>query len=385
MGLGIWRKAISEYRKLIWRDTMDRVLAQEKEGFLMETMIEAQGLSKSFPIAKRRPGLLGGWRSVVDPQVRIVKAVQDLWLHIEHGEMMGLIGPNGAGKSTTMKMLTGILQPTGGKVSVAGLNPMRQRKELARRIGVVFGQRSQLWWDLPLIDSLRLLRYLYRVPQERHTANLDRLRSMLALNEFLDTPVRQLSLGQRMRGDLAAALLHDPELLYLDEPTIGLDVVAKARIREFLLAINVEQGVTVLLTTHDMDDIEMLCRRMLIIDHGRKLYDGTVTDIRTRFGGERTLIAELNPAEWMNLPREAKDQPIIATLPAGVRQVPAESPRICLNFERDAIPAHELVAWLGARYPLRDVTFQEPEIEDVIRRIYEEGLLLQEDAASLPT
>jgi len=362
-----------------------RVLAQEKEGFLMETMIEAQGLSKSFHIAKRRPGRLGGLRSVVDPHVRIVKAVLDLWLHIEHGEMIGLIGPNGAGKSTTIKMLTGILQPTGGKVSVAGLSPMRQRKELARRIGVVFGQRSQLWWDLPLIDSLRLLRSLYRMPEERHTANLDRLRSLLALNEFIDTPVRLLSLGQRMRGDLAAALLHDPELLYLDEPTIGLDVVAKARIREFLVAINVEQGVTVLLTTHDMDDREMLCRRMLIIDHGRKLYDGTVSDIRTRFGGERTLIAELNPAEWMNLPRDAKDQPIIAHLPAGVRQVAAESPRICLNFERDAIPAHELVAWLGARYPLRDVTFQEPEIEDVIRRIYEEGLLLQEDAASLPT
>ena len=350
----------------------------------METMIEANGLSKSFRITKRRPGLLGGLRSVVNPQVRIVKAVQDLTLLIERGEMIGLIGPNGAGKSTTIKMLTGILQPSGGTVSVAGLSPLRQRKELARRIGVVFGQRSQLWWDLPLIDSLRLLRFLYRVPEERHTANLDRLRSMLALDEFIDTPVRQLSLGQRMRGDLAAALLHDPELLYLDEPTIGLDVVAKARIREFLLAINAEQGVTVLLTTHDMDDIEMLCPRMLIIDHGRKLYDGTVTDIRTRFGGERTLIAELNPAELMTLPHDADGQPIIAELPARVHQVQAESPRICLNFERDAIPAHELVAWLGARHQLRDVTFQEPEIEDVIRRIYEEGLLLQEDEAPMP-
>ena len=350
----------------------------------METMIEAEGLSKSFRIAKRRPGLLGGLRSVVNPQVRIVKAVQDLSLLIKRGEMIGLVGPNGAGKSTTIKMLTGILQPSSGTVSVAGLSPLRQRKELARRIGVVFGQRSQLWWDLPLIDSLRLLRFLYRVPEERHTANLDRLRSMLALDEFIDTPVRQLSLGQRMRGDLAAALLHDPELLYLDEPTIGLDVVAKARIREFLLAINAEQGVTVLLTTHDMDDIEMLCSRMLIIDHGRKLYDGTVTDIRTRFGGERILIAELNPAELMTLPHDADGQPIVTELPAGVRQVQAESPRLCLNFERDAIPAHELVAWLGARHRLRDVTFQEPEIEDVIRRIYEEGLLLQEDEASMP-
>jgi len=350
----------------------------------METMIEAEGLSKSFRIAKRRPGLLGGLRSVVNPQVRIVKAVQDLSLLIKRGEMIGLVGPNGAGKSTTIKMLTGILQPSSGTVSVAGLSPLRQRKELARRIGVVFGQRSQLWWDLPLIDSLRLLRFLYRVPEERHTAHLDRLRSMLALDEFIDTPVRQLSLGQRMRGDLAAALLHDPELLYLDEPTIGLDVVAKARIREFLLAINAEQGVTVLLTTHDMDDIEMLCPRMLIIDHGRKLYDGTVTDIRTRFGGERILIAELNPAELMTLPHDADGQPIVTELPAGVRQVQAESPRLCLNFERDAIPAHELVAWLGARHRLRDVTFQEPEIEDVIRRIYEEGLLLQEDEASMP-
>src|SRR5436305_13100548 len=342
-------------------------------------MIDAEGLSKTFRVARRRPGLLGGLRSVVDPEVQIVPAVQELALRVERGEMIGLVGPNGAGKSTTIKMLTGILTPTSGRARVAGLDPQRQRRELAARIGVVFGQRSQLWWDLPLIDSLRLLRHLYRVPEERHNANLSELRSLLALDEFIDTPVRQLSLGQRMRGDLAAALLHDPELLYLDEPTIGLDVVAKARIREFLLAINAEQGVTVLLTTHDMDDIEMLCPRMLIIDHGRKLYDGTVTDIRTRFGGERTLIAELNPAELMNLPRDVKDQPVIADLPAGVRQVQAESPRICLNLERDAILAHELVAWLCASHRLRDVTFQEPEIEDVIRRIYEEGLLLQRE------
>jgi ABC-2 type transport system ATP-binding protein len=347
----------------------------------MQAMIKADGLSKSFRIVKRRPGLLGGLRSVVDPDARTVEAVRDLTLSIERGEMIGLIGPNGAGKSTTIKMLTGILVPTGGQVSVAGLNPMRQRRELARRIGVVFGQRSQLWWDLPLIDSLRLLRFLYRVPEERHAANLERLRAMLALDEFIDTPVRQLSLGQRMRGDLAAALLHDPELLYLDEPTIGLDVVAKARIREFLQTINAEQGVTVLLTTHDMDDVEMLCRRMLIIDHGRKLYDGTVADIRARFGGERAMIAEFSPAALVALPHDSEGQPVLTDLPAGVRQARAETPFIRLGFERDAIPAHELVAWLGARYQLRDVTFQEPEIEDVIRRIYEQGLLLSTNLA----
>lgn len=348
----------------------------------MEAMIEAEGLSKTFRVARRRPGLLGGLRSVVDPQVRIVHAVRDLSLHIDRGEMIGLVGPNGAGKSTTIKMLTGILVPTGGRVRVAGLDPMRQRRELASRIGVVFGQRSQLWWDLPLIDSLRLLRHLYRVPEKHHSDNLARLRNMLDLDEFLDTPVRQLSLGQRMRGDLAAALLHDPELLYLDEPTIGLDVVAKARIREFLLAINAGQGVTVLLTTHDMDDVEMLCPRMLIIDHGRKLYDGSVTEIRERFGGERMLIAVLDPAEIAAMPHDAQHQPVLVDLPEGVRQVQAEASRIWLAFSRDSLPVHELVAWLGARYRLRDVTFQEPEIEDVIRRIYEEGLLLGRDEVS---
>src|SRR5215470_2849704 len=343
---------------------------------LVSLIIRVEGLNKTFCVSKRRKGLLGGLRSVVDPEVRVVHAVQDLSLNVERGEMIGLVGPNGAGKSTTIKMLTGILVPTGGDVHVAGLNPVRQRRELASRIGVVFGQRSQLWWDLPLIDSLRLLRHLYRVPEARHNANLASLRAMLELDEFIDTPVRQLSLGQRMRGDLAAALLHDPELLYLDEPTIGLDVVAKARIREFLLAINAERSVTVLLTTHDMDDVETLCPRIVIIDHGRKLYDGTVTAIRERFGGERTLIATLDAADLSTLPRDTEGQPVLEGLPSGVQQVRAEAPRIWLNFSREAMPAHELVAWLGARYRLRAVTFQEPEIEDVIRRIYEEGLLL---------
>src|SRR5438445_3540910 len=282
-------------------------------------MIKANGLSKTFRVARRRPGLLGAMRSVVDPEVRKVEAVHDLSLRVERGEMIGLVGPNGAGKSTTIKMLTGILVPSSGEMRVAGLNPMRQRRELAGRIGVVFGQRTQLWWDLPLIDSLRLLRHLYRVPEKRHTDNLARLRAMLDLDEFMDTPVRQLSLGQRMRGDLAAALLPDPELLYLDEPTIGLDVVAKARIREFLLTLNTEQGVTVLLTTHDMDDVETLCPRMVIIDHGRKLYDGTVANIRERFGGERVLVALLDAAELAGLPRDAQGQLLLVDLPSGVR------------------------------------------------------------------
>lgn len=341
-------------------------------------MIEAIGLSKTFRVARRRAGLFGSLRSIVDPEVRLVEAVQDLSLKVEPGEMIGLVGPNGAGKSTTIKMLTGILMPGAGQVRVAGFNPLHQRREMASHIGVVFGQRTQLWWDLPLIDSLRLLRHLYRVPEERHTANLKRLRKLLDLDEFLDTPVRQLSLGQRMRGDLTAALLHEPELLYLDEPTIGLDVVAKARIREFLLRINAERGMTILITTHDMDDVETLCPRLLIIDHGRKLYDGGLTEIRERFGGERVLLAVLDPAELHTLPRASDGQACLAELPAGVRQTRSDGPRFWLSFSKEALPAHELVAWLGARHRLKDVTFQEPEIEDVIRRIYEENLLLRE-------
>lgn len=344
----------------------------------MAMVIEASGLQKTFRIARRRPGFWGGVRSIVDPDIKIVQAVEHLDLRVERGEMLGLIGPNGAGKSTTIKMLTGILQPTGGQVHVAGLIPIQQRRALAARIGVVFGQRTQLWWDLPLLDSLRLLQYLYHVPAARYQENLARLRSMLELDEFIETPVRQLSLGQRMRGDLAAALLHDPEIVYLDEPTIGLDVVAKARIREFLLALNAERGTTILLTTHDMDDVETLCPRIIIVDHGRKLYDDTVSTIRERFAGQRTLIAVLDPVE---LASAADGVPVLTELPPGVQLLRVDGPRIALSFGRDALPAHELVAWLGARYRLRDVTFQEPEIEDVIRRIYEQNLLLQEQVS----
>src|SRR5579883_1730342 len=209
-------------------------------------MIEASGLSKVFRIARRRSGIVGGLISVVYPEVRVVKAVYELSLRIERGEMIGLIGPNGAGKSTTIKMLTGILVPSGGEIEVCGLVPHRRRRQIAGRIGVVFGQRTQLWWDLPLVESLDLLGHIYRVPARRFRENLSEFRELLDLGPFLSTPVRQLSLGQRMRGDLAAALLHEPEIVYLDEPTIGLDVVAKHRIRDFPRRINRERGVRIL-------------------------------------------------------------------------------------------------------------------------------------------
>src|SRR5215831_4840370 len=256
-------------------------------------LIEAERLEKTFRVAHTRRGLLGALSSIVVRDYHDVHAVRDISFQIGPGEMVGCVGPNGAGKSTTIKMLTGILVPSAGHLEVFGQVPYRRRKQIARRIGVVFGQRTQLWWDLPLIDSLELLRYVYRVPAERYARNLRGLCDLLDLDPFLRTPVRQLSLGQRMRGDLAAALLHEPQILYLDEPTIGLDVVAKHRIRDFLRTINRDEGATILLTTHDMSDVEQLCSRLLIIDHGTLLYDGSLEQIRGRLGTERTLVVDL--------------------------------------------------------------------------------------------
>jgi viologen exporter family transport system ATP-binding protein len=277
---------------------------------------------------------------------------------VPKGEMVGYIGPNGAGKSTTIKMLTGILTPSGGRLRVAGIDPSRERTRLARRIGVVFGQRTTLWWDLPLRDSYQLVRRMYRIPDDRYRANLERCVELLDLGELLEVPVRQLSLGQRMRGDIAAALLHDPEVLYLDEPTIGLDVVAKARMREFLAQVNRERGVTVLLTTHDMADIERLCSRMLIIDHGHVIYDGSLEAIKDRFGGERTLVVDL----------EVEEPPLRIR---GAEVTRIDGPRQWLRFRRTETSAAQLIGAVAAGTRLLDLTIEEPEIEDIVRRIYQ--------------
>ena len=324
--------------------------------------IRTAGLGKRYRVARHRPGLLGTFRNLVSREYREVEAVADVTFSIAPGEMVGYVGPNGAGKSTTIKMLTGILVPSEGDVEVFGLVPHRRRKDVARRIGVVFGQRTQLWWDLPLVESFDLLRHIYRIPNERFAANLARFRELLALDEFMGTPVRQLSLGQRMRGELAAALLHDPAVLFLDEPTIGLDVVAKHRIRDFLRRINREAGVTVLLTTHDMADIEQLCQRLMIIDRGKLLYDGSLEAIRERFGTERTLVVDL-----------ADDGAGALEVP-NARQVRGDGPRRWLSFQRADTTAADLIAAVAARYRIEDLTIEEPAIEAIIRRIYEEGL-----------
>jgi ABC-2 type transport system ATP-binding protein len=310
-------------------------------------VIELENVSRTFTVSSRT----GRRRSR-----REVHAVDDISFTVERGEVVGYIGPNGAGKSTTIKMLTGILVPSGGSIRVAGVDPSRHRLKLAKRIGVVFGQRTTLWWDLPLKDSFAVLQKMYDVPRARHTENLATFVELLDLGDLLDVPVRQLSLGQRMRGDIAAALLHDPEIVYLDEPTIGLDIISKAKLREFLQQINAERRTTVILTTHDLDDIEALCSRVMVIDHGHKVYDGTLTGLRSSQTAPRTLVVDL----------AASMGPIAID---GAEVVKVDGPRQWLSFPAGTSAA-PLVAQVAANYPLVDLSVAEPSIEEVIARIY---------------
>jgi len=289
---------------------------------------------------------------------RTVTAVDRVSLTVESGEMVGYIGPNGAGKSTTLKMLTGVLSPSGGEVSVCGLTPVPERTRLALRIGVVFGQRSQLWWDLPLAESFRLLRHVYRVPAAEHAARLRRCRDLLDLDAFLDTPVRQLSLGQRMRGELTAALLHGPRVLFLDEPTIGLDVVSKQAVRSFLAELGGTGDVTLVLTTHDLADIERLCDRLVVIDHGRVVHDGTIDQLHVRYGSRRSLVVDL----------DAPLPPGFELPGASLTSSEADGHRV--TFALDGVPAGTAVAALVNAAPVRDLSVVEPGIEDVVARLY---------------
>ncbi|MEV7628402.1 ATP-binding cassette domain-containing protein [Actinoplanes sp. NPDC089786] len=314
------------------------------------TVIEMRDLRKDFAVRVR----VGRFRR----RKRTVPAVDGIDLTVDRGEMVGYIGPNGAGKSTTLKMLTGILTPSAGAVTVCGLTPVPQRTRLARRIGVVFGQRSQLWWDLPLHESFTLLRHIYRVPPADHAARLARCRSLLDLDPFLDTPVRQLSLGQRMRGEITAALLHGPEVLFLDEPTIGLDVVSKQAVRGFLAELGATGDVTLMLTTHDLADIERLCRRLVVIDHGHGVHDGTIEDLHARYGSRRRLVADL-------------DAPLPASFAlAGATLAATEADGHRVSFTLESATAAEAVAALMTAAPVRDLSLVEPDIEDVVARLY---------------
>lgn len=328
--------------------------------------MRAVGLVKEFRRVKRVPGRLSGLRTFLSRDYEVIQAVNDVSFDIDSGELVGYLGPNGAGKSTTIKMLTGILTPTAGLVSVAGRDPSRDRKANALNIGVVFGQRSQLWWDLPLRESFRAVRDLYGVPASEGDARQRELVELLEMEEFLDAPVRQLSLGQRMRGDLAAAMLYQPRLLFLDEPTVGLDVVAKQRIREFIAHVNAERGTTVVLTTHDLEDVEQLCRRIVLIDHGRVLYDGALTELMSRYAPYRDLVVTL--AEPVDVAVE------------GAEQVDRDGLVATLRFRSDRVKAPEIIAAVTATYAVVDLSVMEPRLEAVISRIYTQRGLPEDPA-----
>lgn len=328
----------------------------------MTRIIQVNNLQKHFRLFKHHRGSLGAIRNLFSRDYSIIKAVDDITFSINSGELVGYIGPNGAGKSTTIKMLTGLLVPTNGDLQIKKFVPWRDRKEYVSNIGAVFGQRTTLWWDLPVIESLHLLKYIYRIPKNRFNQNLMEFQELLNIDQFLDTPVRLLSLGQRMRADICAALMHNPDILFLDEPTIGLDIVAKEKIRQFILHINQHRNTTVLLTTHDLSDVEKLCNRVMIIDHGKLLYDGTLFALREKFGGKRKLIVEF--AE------EYQDYRING---AGIDH--KEGNRVIYSFDRDKLTASELIQHISLNFRIHDLAVREPEIEATIRRIYEEKLL----------
>ncbi len=337
-------------------------------------LISVQSLSKHFRTFRRREGILGGLVNLVHRDYQTLKAVDSISFSIARGEMVGCIGPNGAGKSTSIKMLTGILVPSSGEIVSNGYVPWRQRSAYVKTIGVVFGQRTQLWWDIAVVESFKLLRRIYDVSQRDYDERMELFDQVLGLRDYLHTPVRKLSLGQRMRCDLAAALLHNPPILFLDEPTIGLDVVAKDHIRKFLRAINERYKTTVLLTTHDIDDIEELCRRILIIDRGTLLYDGPLGSLKERLLRTKQITFILRDGE--QAPRLLAFENSLAAAPGngqqdGSLQLERLDEMTCrLRFDRARVSTSDLIRRILAAVEVRDFVIEDEAIEEVVKRIY---------------
>ena len=321
-------------------------------------MIEVSHLVKEFKIPVQKKGRFAAVRNLFSSEHTIKRAVDDITFSVDDGEIVGFIGKNGAGKSTTIKMLSGILQPTSGNVTVDGIKPFEQRMENAKQIGVVFGQKTQLWWDVPLIESYRLLKEIYKIEDGTYRKNLDRYIPMLDLEEVINKPVRQMSLGQRVKADICAALLHDPKILFLDEPTIGVDVVSKKYLHDFISEINREKGTTVLLTTHDMGDIEKLCSRVVVIDSGHLMDDGDVESMVQKFGVIRSLMIEF-------------DEPVRDFQVENAKLTRSEGNRKWFSFHRSEATPMELIRSIGDKYPVHDIEIIEPDIEEIVRKLYE--------------
>lgn len=331
-------------------------------------MIEVKNLTKEFKKQKRKPGVKGMFTSLFSKEYEVKKAVDDVSFTINRGEIVGYIGANGAGKSTTIKMMTGILNPTSGTVLVNGIFPYEKRIENGKNIGVVFGQRTQLWWDLPLIETFSILKEIYNVPENEYKERFKFLSEVLGLDDFINSPVRTLSLGQRMRADLAAAFMHNPKVIYLDEPTIGLDVLVKEKIREAIKYINKTYQTTIILTTHDMSDIEDLCHRLIIIDEGKILYDGDVENIKERFGNKRKIVVEISDLNQVN------EFNINQYLP-DVCQQKLDDSHLCFQFEAHKTSFEQISTIIFKHLTILDMKITETSIEDIVKDIYQKGNL----------
>jgi len=329
-------------------------------------MIYVNDLKKEFKKAIKEPGLKGSIKALFKPQNEIIKAVDGISFHVDKGEILGFIGPNGAGKSTVIKMLTGILTPTSGTCQINGYIPQKDRQKYVKEIGVVFGQRTQLWWDLALRGTYAVLKEIYNVPDNEYRKRMAFLNEVLELDDFIASPVRTLSLGQRMRADIAASLLHNPKVLFLDEPTIGLDVVVKDNIRHAIQKINAEEGTTVILTTHDLSDIELLCNRIVMIDKGKKVFDGQISDLKREFGQMRDLQFELTDASDI--------QKLDYITHFGVLQedvnVQNEGTVVSVRFNSDKISVEDMLSYTLSIVHVKDINLKDADIEEIIRRLY---------------
>lgn len=326
--------------------------------------IEVKDLRKEFSVDESGKGIAGKLKALFHRRRRIITAVDNINFHINRGEFVGYVGENGAGKSTTIKMLTGILVPTSGTAEVNGIIPYKDRKKNAAKIGVVFGQRTQLWWDLPVHESFEILRVIFRVTKPDFDHQMKRLEKALGLKPLLQMPVRKLSLGQKMRCDIAAALIHSPPVLFLDEPTIGLDVLAKESIRNFLTEINREDGTTIILTTHDMNDIEQLCKRLIILDEGKIIFDGETEALKQQFVHEKVIEIEFD-----------EEEPLVGEIP-GIDVIREQGCKKWLKFDNDKFNTGEIISLLATKYKIKDLSVKEPSVEDIIRNIYDNRILL---------
>ena len=326
-------------------------------------MIKVENLSKEFKISKKYPGFKGALRSFFSTEYTIKKAVDDISFEINDGEIVGYIGANGAGKSTTIKMMTGILTPSSGRIIVDGVIPYENREKNAKNIGVVFGQKTQLWWDLPVSETFPLLKDIYGVSDEDYEERMNYFKEILGLDEFFLSPVRTLSLGQRMRADLAAALIHNPKIIYLDEPTIGLDVVVKESVRKAIKDINEKYGTTIILTTHDLNDIEELCNRIIIIDSGKKIYDGELEGVKEQFGYLTTIEIQLkdkNNIEKINFARFKDDD----------FKLNMKESKVSITFNKNNISSADIIGEVMKKSKVIDFNIKETSIEDIVKKMY---------------